>query len=221
MTIDYEYWKNLDCWTISEAIILCSGNDPRYIVQSNKPYFNPLLFDNLEQFLNRFINYIRNRQDLSEISTEGIDNLEQFFRSLLIFQRGIQAGTLKHINGTVNPSGFIEWVLSKGLKIPEELKSLAPSFIMKSDESREENNLPYMDTKNEYYAPELAIAVDAWKRIYSEPGAIQENRGYKDQISEWLENNHPDLSKDARARIATVINVGKRKKGGSPKIEPK
>lgn len=112
----------------------------------------------------------------------------------------------------VKPNVFINWANKKGFRIPEP-------FIVLLEEKQAEGLSaclnPEIKSGNDFYAPELALAIEVWKKIYKEPGAITGNKGYIPQIIKWLEKNHPELSSYARKRIATMINIKERKDGGA------
>ena len=85
---------------------------------------------------------------------------------------------------------------------------------------------PYLDKKHQYYADELAIAIQAWMAVYG-GGNVQAQKGNKGQIETWLNKNYQTprkgeaanytdtLSKECKKRIITVVNPNK--SGGAPK----
>lgn len=75
--------------------------------------------------------------------------------------------------------------------------------------------LPYLDKKHEYFSKELSIAIETWLAIYGTPGGLNPEKKHKKQILPWLENHYPDLSKEAKNRITTMINADNR--GGAEK----
>ena len=54
---------------------------------------------------------------------------------------------------------------------------------------------------------DLAVALKAWRALYGTPGGLNPDRKHKGQIVRWLDAHHPDLSKGAKDRIATLLNV--------------
>ena len=59
----------------------------------------------------------------------------------------------------VIPSDFAKWAIENVTPVPDELRALAGDLSLHGG-----NTPPYLDTTNENYAPELAIAVKAWER---------------------------------------------------------
>lgn len=79
-----------------------------------------------------------------------------------------------------------------------------------------ETSLPYLDPHNPHYSAKLAAAVTAWMAVYGE-GIPVVKYGHKKPIIKWLEahkKDFGDLSKEAVAMIATVVNANPR--GGAP-----
>jgi len=76
---------------------------------------------------------------------------------------------------------------------------------------------PYLDPEHEYYAEELAVAIQTWMKLYDKDGNIKTGRGHKDQIKAALAGR--GLSGEAIDRIATLINPKSRKKGGLISID--
>ena len=93
------------------------------------------------------------------------------------------------------------------------------SFEKWSDQMDDASSVlqPCLDENHPHHALELKIAIEAWLDLFSNPSqGISVKRGYRDFIQNWLSQNHPELSNNARGRITTVINPNP--KGGSPKI---
>lgn len=86
--------------------------------------------------------------------------------------------------------------------------------------AREEGNTPsesFMDPTHDHFAPELALAVAAWRGLEGKSGFA---RGSKAALEGWIDAN-PDawmgegeLSNSAKDRIVTLANW--RKTGGAP-----
>lgn len=80
---------------------------------------------------------------------------------------------------------------------------------------RADNDYPFLRMDHPNYAPELAIAVEAWLAICGQPAKLtRDKQSEKARIETWLRKHHDELSKNQRARIATVANPNKR--GGAP-----
>ncbi len=74
----------------------------------------------------------------------------------------------------------------------------------------------YLDTRHDFYAKELRIAVEAWTELYEKnPPQHVPQGGHIKYITKWLEENYPKLANRAKERIATLINPNP-KGGASP-----
>lgn len=62
----------------------------------------------------------------------------------------------------------------------------------------------------------LRIAVKVFFELYVLK-KVRSKRAHKEQIHDWLNQNHPNLSKRAKEQIATLVNPNKR--GGAPPSE--
>ena len=60
-----------------------------------------------------------------------------------------------------------------------------------------------LDEDSETYPSELDIAMQAWRTVTNQRDPSKKP---KEQIREWLDAHYPDLSKEARERIAIVCN---------------
>ena len=73
---------------------------------------------------------------------------------------------------------------------------------------------PYLDSTHHWRSIELMLAVEAWMALFAdasfEPGKITT----KQHIERWLMARKPDLSINAKERIATLVNPKKAKLGG-------
>lgn len=76
---------------------------------------------------------------------------------------------------------------------------------------------PYLDPEYSIQSGELQVAIHAWTALYVDGGFKPKSLGHIEQIKVWLRKHHPDLTKTARERIATVVNPNKG--GGNPKTK--
>jgi hypothetical protein len=67
---------------------------------------------------------------------------------------------------------------------------------------------------NKVVAPELQIALDAYRSLFAEDG-FNPRLSVKNNLRKWLKAHYPDLGEKARERIVTVANT--RKNGGAPR----
>ena len=80
-----------------------------------------------------------------------------------------------------------------------------------------EQNKNVIDLNSKDMSEELKIALQAWDAIYNSEGYLNPKIGHKDNIKNWIEKNHPQLTDAAKERIATVVNLNK--KGGATPTE--
>ena len=77
---------------------------------------------------------------------------------------------------------------------------------------------PILDPDHPHFAPELALAIRAWRALEAEK---QGKRSTKMLIKKWIDDNHQaytetaSLSNSAKERVATVVNWNP--EGGAPK----
>ncbi len=70
--------------------------------------------------------------------------------------------------------------------------------------------LPYLDAKNENYAQELDIAIEAHTAIFSNNEGNQ-NQSRTERVKTWLKNKYPNKSEAFYERITTVVLPKKNK----------
>ncbi len=76
---------------------------------------------------------------------------------------------------------------------------------------------PYLDPTYSVQSDELQIAIRAWTALYVGGGFKPKGLGHIKQIEIWLRKHYPNLTDNARNRIATVVNPNKT--GGNPKTK--
>lgn len=90
-------------------------------------------------------------------------------------------------------------------------------FFFPPEEPRDAGTESIVDPSHDHFAPELALAVSAWRALEHKSGFA---RGSKAAIEGWIDANPEawlggsDLSANAKDRIVTVVNW--RKSGGAP-----
>jgi len=183
---NYNYWKKFDFWKLREAV---------YIFHDIEPPRRPSCHHEVVQ------DRLENRK------TKKNDEIKKI---IYLAQQSIKSGNLKGSEDSIKPADFVKWAISKNLKVPEELKDL-----LKITAENEFSEPPYLNRKHKNYSYELHAAVSVWLEICSN-NEFRKNRSPKQQILELLNNNCPNLSTEAKNRIASVVNPDKHKKGGSP-----
>lgn len=92
-------------------------------------------------------------------------------------------------------------------------------FLSDTDADEDEDSgEAFMDVKHDHFAPELALAVSAWRAL---EGSTVVNRSPKAAIQGWIDANPNswhgpgELSGSAKERIVTLVNW--KREGGAPK----
>lgn len=107
---------------------------------------------------------------------------------------------------TIDVEDLKAWLRSRGFT--------TGFFFPSQDESAPDD---FMNPDHEHFAPELALAVSAWRGLASEQ---KFPRGTKPAIESWIDANpnawlgDGEVSAAAKERIATLVNW--RKSGGAP-----
>lgn len=109
---------------------------------------------------------------------------------------------------TIDVEDLKAWLRSRGF---------TTGFFFPLQEGTEEGPEAFMDPSHPHFAPELALAVAAWRGLEGKSGFV---RGSKEAISGWIDSNpdawlgETELSTSAKDRIVTITNW--RKSGGAP-----
>ncbi len=74
----------------------------------------------------------------------------------------------------------------------------------------------YLNSHHDFYSTELATAVRAWMVLFADGSFEPGNKTPKEHIWRWLRAQEPDLSGNAKERIATLVNPDPAKLGGAP-----
>lgn len=194
---DWTLWDNREYFTRREASALLCG-EPIWSMRNDAYEMENLIKEKLGQY----------RCDLPD-HKEGHKNSSPF------------------TGGFVNPSKVQgECRLSRKtlLAFAETIK-IRPPFLFPEVRERTEVTASekadsailqgIMNKGGKHFVSELEAAVSAWNALFGESGIVKANKGYKAQITSWLEKNRPTLSTRAIGRIATLVNP--KKSGGAPK----
>ena len=104
-------------------------------------------------------------------------------------------------------------------RIPRSLEISDNSMVEIADVIRwcDKNHFPHGlsgDHEKDSLPAELCAAIDAFDALRSNP-ALTNKRTPKSAVKQWLKERRPELSENARERIATVVNW--QPQGGAPK----
>jgi hypothetical protein len=75
----------------------------------------------------------------------------------------------------------------------------------------------YIDDSHPMFSRELSIAIEAWQQVLSSNPPKQKTGSRKKLIIGWLEKHHKQLPKEAKERIARMLNPDGN--GGAPSLE--
>lgn len=204
---DLNYWSRMAYWTYDEAVALFLDRNPE-IVNLSIPK--------------------------EERWTIPIDVVHDYLKVKNVMLRACEVQELEERN---TPAIFLEWAENRGIKVPDALrqavltnrnsavnsmtKTEMESLLKAKEEeiaalqkSIEELKILAWEGFNENldtYSKELAIAVKAHEAISKN---WKKGSSIKQQITMWLEENHPKLGKEERQRIAKICNW--QKSGGAP-----
>lgn len=203
---DFTYWSKLPYWSTDESVALLLGRDPE-IITSDILIPDP----NWPVPLNFILEY-------------------RALRNLVL--RGVE---IEQIEARNAPAVFLEWAEKRGLDIPQELwepvmirKRISPEIqeetecLLKAKDEKiamlqkqldELKTVVWegFDENVSTYSKELALAVKAHAAVSK---SWKKGKSIKQQITVWLENNHPKLGNEERERIAKICNW--QKGGGAP-----
>ena len=190
------YYKALKYWTILEGVCLSEGHRPGAYISSKKP----------AELIQR--GYVAG--EIQAMLCEGECGEIPCFSPFVLLDHWKKAGfeVSPFFNFVKEESNTGEvkysWV--------EDDESKSESFTKKYTDS----HIIQIDMKSNNMSEELKIALQAWNFIYNFDGIFNDKFGHLDNIKRWLIQNHPKLSKAAKDRIATVVNINKA--GGATSI---
>ena len=145
---DYSYWEKMPIWSIDEAVHLIHGVKPEFYKDLSK--HDPI--DNAEEEI---------------LKTKRL--LERDILAENISPKKRTRGRVKHLI----PSDVVNWALSREIEVPGELLILLKNNGQDINKSlNTAQKPPYLDDKHDYYAGELAIAVETWKALSGRPGRL-------------------------------------------------
>ncbi len=87
----------------------------------------------------------------------------------------------------------------------------------KQNELTPDKKPSYLNEDHPMFSRELTIAVEAWEQVLSSNPDKPKTGSRKKLITQWLENNHKELTSEAKERIAVMINPDGN--GGVPKSQ--
>lgn len=204
---DLNYWSKMAYWTHDEAVALFLDRNPE-IVNLSIPK--------------------------EERWTIPIDVAHDYMKMKNVILRACEMQELEERN---EPAIYLEWAESRGIEVPNVLRqavsenrNTAANSMTKAEmaillKTKEEGiaalqkrievleNLAWtgFDENLDTYAKELAIAVKAHEAISKD---WKKGSSIKQQITVWLEKNHPKLGNEEKERIAKICNW--QKTGGAP-----
>lgn len=122
----------------------------------------------------------------------------------------LRATAMCELDDRIEPGIFLAWAKKKEIDVPRELIDQVEARAMLAADWKDA--WEGFDETADTYPKELDIALQAWR-------AVSERRDFsktvKEQVENWVKEHYPDLSDEAKQRIATVCNW--EKKGGRKK----
>lgn len=100
-----------------------------------------------------------------------------------------------------------------------EIPCIIKTVEIDIDQSRQpiDNGLPdYLNPQHPRHSNELLIAIELLGELSEKYPEKPKRRTFKSLAIDWLNEKHPELSRWARERIATMVNPEEDKKGGCP-----
>lgn len=218
---DFEHWSKAVYWTLDEALALAFGKSPETVTWGNvQPYVNVSHF--ARQFArvrdlairakkwNQLFDPVMPGIFLAWARRMEIDLAQDLVKA--VEARGIVVADWKDIHDQLRLQ--FDKLLEDRDKIAEVCRELIEernALRARVAQLEQEAAAWQFDESSENYPSELDIAMQAW-------WAVSRNRNstgtVKQQLLAWLERNYPKLTEEAKERIATVCNWGKR--GGRP-----
>jgi hypothetical protein len=204
-TQDIEHYAKLRYWTIDEGIALAYGRSPEHATWAKvKPY-----------------------TQISEFA-------KTYERAKQIAERAVG---LKEIGQTNLPGFFISWAKRMVFPVPatleQEVAKYGPimdwqAYCQKLSEQNNEllsriaelegSNEPLPSNEDakhvESYPAELRAAIEAFEAVRNDEVALA-GRSPRKALDAWLQQNRPEITANARDRIATIANW--QPSGGAPK----
>jgi hypothetical protein len=185
MTVDYERYKRLGCWSSGEAACLLVGIDPDYYVQLiNDELYSPepdsidflcaFSREHERQLQRDKARCLIRQNKISEIQTR-MRPIEQALERDLLTGIIAPKATQNESNYFV-PSVYVTWAASKGFDIPNELQSLILSAMEAPDvegdsQSKKERDLTkwFRETWEKEGRPTGTDFFDSLKKYVNQP----------------------------------------------------
>ncbi len=218
---DFGHWSKAVYWSLDEAIALSFGKAPEVVTWTK-----------LESFLGSSA-FARQYSRVRDLATRA-KNWGQLYDPVV---PGIYLAWARRVDVVV-PAELVTAVEARGIVVAdwkdlydkldakyaevyadrEKLIALCREQVAERDglikrvaDLQNEVEGWQFDESSDNYPPELDVAMQAWRAVSKNRESTQT---IKQQLQSWLAKNYPKLSDEARERIATVANWGKR--GGRP-----
>ena len=200
----FDYWHAYSAMWVLAGFNYPSieSQDIEYYIQHFDRFSNP----KWEDILNlRAYEHSTTEQKLIEFKRlrANFDRLSDFLQKS---QKGFSEED--EVDKFYSPTYFIEWALSKKIR-PDWLDWAIEHELFKprpvTELTTQPSTLPAFDKTSPTYPPELDWAFQAWQAISTTKGKGKP----KARTHDWLDEHAHHLSKEAKERIATVVNWDK------------
>lgn len=196
---DLNLAAKLEWWTLDEAIAYSLDKDPRSV------NWRSMTADG-EQYI---------RADLlqSEVRAEYLVRVKIAERAKDHLYTGPHIGGGTWLDEPTTPSVFLPWALRTFEAVPAELVNAVEA--QRQHVARHTGKSSHASTEQlNSYSTELRAAVEAFQAVSADPKTTAK-QSPKAALLAWLEKNRPQITSNARKRIATVANW--QPAGGAPK----
>lgn len=116
----------------------------------------------------------------------------------------LRAKSAGQLSDPIKPAAFMAWAIDVFDHLPDELSALLPQQVSRHTSAQ----------SLEAFPAELRAAIEAFEAVRNDTAALA-GRSPRKVLEIWLEKNRPELTANARERIATIANW--QPSGGAPK----
>ena len=190
--------KEISILTASALLLEIDGSLGSYVSNSGHTWYDHKLINNPEQE--------HLQESLNQLVTLLIQEADND-----AFTGPIGGKSIHYEHSLIDNDFFKSWAIENGYSC---------EYLENKQEATTEDTAPYLDKNNPNYAPDLALAIQAWLAVNNDD---RKNITFRNKVIHWLEENgykgRKDKDKgmennnlDATAeRIATITNPSRKK----------
>jgi len=188
-------WDRMEAWAGWEHAEVVELLDAAHLLTATKPrpnVYNHLLPANVAAMLQTLKQTIL----LGHLPVFAVWGWDENGDREPINVRDVTPHTALHSCTTLKVCDLVAWCDSRGIAHPWGMTETRHAAVVTT------------------YPDELRAAIEAFEAVHADPTLVR-GRSPKTVLAEWLEKHKPELSGNARDRIATVANW--QREGGAPK----